>query len=55
MGVPLPEVMKVLLSNKIVVGAQANIDFDTATLVAAEFQVTVEKENAKMAVSDILS
>jgi translation initiation factor IF-2 len=55
MGVPLPEVMKVLLSNKIIVGAQASIDFDTATLVAAEFQVTVERENAQMTVSDILS
>ncbi len=55
MWVPLPEVMKVLLSNKIVVGAQASIDFDTATLVAAEFQVTIERENAQMNVSDILS
>lgn len=46
--------MKVLLSNKIIVGAQASIDFDTASLVAAEFQVTIERENAQMTVSDIL-
>gem|GEM_PF-3216044 len=30
---PLGEVMKVLLANKIIVAAQASIDFDTAQLV----------------------
>lgn len=54
MWVPLAEVMKVLLANKIVVAAQASIDFDTATLVANEFEVTVERESTKAAVEDIL-
>lgn len=54
MGVPLPEVMKVLLSNKIILPAQANIDFDTASLVAVEFDVTIEKEETKTSISDML-
>lgn len=55
MWVPLPEVMKVLLSNKILVWAQTNIDFDTALLIATEFEVTVEKELTEMNVEDLLS
>jgi hypothetical protein len=47
--------MKVLLSNKILVGAQTNIDFDTALLIATEFEVTVEKELSEMNVEDLLS
>lgn len=54
MWVPLPEVMKVLLSNKIILPAQANIDFDTASLVAVEFDVTIEKEETKTSISDML-
>lgn len=55
MWVPLPEVMKVLLANKILVWAQANIDFDTASLIAGEFEVTVEKQAVDMTVNDLLS
>lgn len=55
MWVPLAEVMKVLLSNKILVWAQTNIDFDTALLIATEFDVTVEKEQREMNVEDLLS
>ena len=54
MWVPLPEVIKVLLANKILVAAQASIDFDTATLIATEFDVTVTKEAAQASVEDIL-
>ncbi len=54
MWIPLPEVMKVLLANKIVKGAQASIDFDTATLIASEFEVVVEKEATVTSVSDVL-
>jgi translation initiation factor IF-2 len=55
MWVPLPEVMKVLLSNKILVWAQTNIDFDTALLIATEFDITVEKQLVEMNVEDLLS
>lgn len=54
MGVPLPEVIKVLLANKILVAAQASIDYDTATLIAAEFDVTVEKEQQEVSFEDVL-
>jgi len=54
MWVPLWEVMKVLLTNKIVVAAQASIDFDTAQLVGTEFEVTVERENVEMNVEDLI-
>lgn len=53
MWVPFPEVMKVLLSNKIITAAHAHIDFDTATLVATEFDVTIEKERVDMSVEDV--
>jgi hypothetical protein len=45
--------MKVLLANKIVTAAHANIDFDTAVLVATEFDVTIERETAEMSVEDV--
>lgn len=54
MWVPLGEVMKVLLTNKIVVAAQASIDYDTAQLVGVEFGVTVEREKIEMNVEDVL-
>lgn len=54
MGVPLPEVMKVLLSNKIILPAQANIDFDTATLVAVEFDVNIERDETKTDIGHML-
>ena len=54
MWVPLGEVMKVLLTNKIVVAAQASIDFDTAQLVGTEFEVTVERESVEMKVEDLI-
>jgi translation initiation factor IF-2 len=55
MWVPLPEVMKVLLANKIIVAAHASIDIDIAMLVAAEFDVIVEKEQAHADVTDIVT
>lgn len=54
MGVPLPEVIKVLLANKILASVQASIDYDTATLIAAEFDVTVEKEQQDVSFEDVL-
>ncbi len=54
MWVPLSEVMKVMLMNKIVVAAQASIDFDTAQLVWSEFWVIVEREKVEMTVEDVV-
>jgi hypothetical protein len=44
----------VLLANKILVAAQASIDFDTAVLIAAEFDVTVERESQGVSFEDVL-
>jgi translation initiation factor IF-2 len=43
------------LSNKILVGATASIDFDTAMLIATEFEISVEKEDSQMNVEAVLS
>ena len=44
-----------LLANKIVTAAHAHIDYDTAVLVATEFDVTVEKKSTKISVEDVLA
>ena len=54
MWVPLPEVMKVLLTNGIIVAAHASIDLDTAQLVASEFEVTVVEEAADVSLETVL-
>ena len=47
MWVPLPELMKVLMQNKLMLWMTANLDFDTASLIWAEFGVTVKQEENK--------
>ena len=47
MWVPLPELMKVLMQNKLMLWITASLDFDTASLIAAEFGVTVQQEENK--------
>ncbi len=47
MGVPLTELMKVLMQNKLMLWITASLDFDTASLIAAEFDVTVKQEENK--------
>ncbi|USN55593.1 MAG: hypothetical protein H6765_03215 [Candidatus Peribacteria bacterium] len=42
------------MSNKILIAAQASIDFDTVSLIAQEFEVTVEREGVQVNVEDIL-
>jgi translation initiation factor IF-2 len=55
MGVPIMEVIKSLLSNKIVAGINANIDFDTASLIAEEFNVTVVKKTQTVSLDTHIS
>lgn len=47
MWVPLPELMKVLMQNKLMLWMTASLDFDTASLIWAEFGVTVKQEENK--------
>jgi len=53
--VELPEVMKVLLRNQIMVGINSSLDFDTACLIWEELGVKVKKQDAKLNVESFLS
>ena len=56
MGVPLPDVMKALMQNQLMLWVTANLDFDTATLIADELWVVVKKEeNQQMDVESFMS
>ena len=55
MWIPLPEVMKVLLTNKIMVWLTSSLDFDTATLVAWELWIVVKKPENKLSMENVLS
>lgn len=55
MGVPLPELMKKLLQNKIMTSITASLDFDTAALIAAEFDIAVKKPENKVDVQTFMS
>lgn len=54
MGVSHLEVMKKLLENKIMVSINSSIDFETATLIAEEFNVQVTKEQEWMNVDSFM-
>ncbi len=52
MWVKLWNVMKKLLENQIMVAAHANIDFDTASLIWAEFGVEIKKQKQNLSVEN---
>ena len=55
MGVPLPELMKKLIQNKIMTSITASLDFDTASLIASEFGIIVKKHENKVDVQTFMS
>lgn len=55
MGVPLVEVMKKLMENKIMTGITSSLDFDTASLIATEFAVEVKKNEANLDMESFMS
>ncbi|MBU0627033.1 hypothetical protein KKG31_03445 [Patescibacteria group bacterium] len=55
MGVPLPQVMKALIQNKIMKGITASLDFDTASLIAADLGITVKKKDNKLDIETFMS
>lgn len=55
MWVPLPELMKKLLQNKIMTSITASLDFDTAALIAGEFGIVVKKPENKVDVQTFMS
>ncbi|MBP7007148.1 translation initiation factor IF-2 N-terminal domain-containing protein [Patescibacteria group bacterium] len=46
MGVPIAEVIKKFIANKMLLSLNSSIDFETATLIAMEFEIKVFKESA---------
>lgn len=52
MGVPVPEIIKTMLANKIIGGINTSIDFDTASLIALEFGVKTRKETEAVSLDD---
>jgi len=55
MGVPLQELMKKLIANKIMKWVTASLDFDTAALIAGEFNVEVKHKENKLGVETFMS
>ena len=55
MWVPLPELMKKLIQNKIMTSITASLDFDTAALIASEFNILVKKHDNKVDVQTFMS
>lgn len=53
-GVPLPDVMKKLISNGIMTSLNANLDFDTASLIAEDLGVSLKKKEATLDVQSFM-
>jgi translation initiation factor IF-2 len=54
LGVPIGELIKKFIANKMMLSLNSSIDFDTASLIAEEFGVKVNKEKAKIEMQDVL-
>lgn len=54
MGVPLPELLKKFLQNKIMVNINSSVDFDTANIIGEEFGVKVKKEATNISLDDVM-
>ncbi len=54
LGVPIGELIKKFISNKMMLSLNSSIDFDTAALISEEFGVKVNKEKAKIEMQDVL-
>ena len=54
MGIPLQDVMKLMLHNKVMGGINTALDFDTASLLAEECNVKVIKEQQEVKIEAIL-
>jgi small GTP-binding protein len=54
LGVPIGELIKKFIANKMMLSLNSSIDFDTAALIADEFGVKVNREKAKIEMQDVL-
>jgi translation initiation factor IF-2 len=53
-GIPFPQILKHMLANKIVWGINTALDFDTVSLIALEFDVSVVKEQQGMSLDNVI-
>ncbi len=53
-GIPVTDIIKKLIENKIIAWITTSIDFDTAALIAEEFGVKVRKEEKGLDIKDII-
>lgn len=53
-GVALGELIKRFIANKMLLSVSSSIDFDTAALVAEDFGIKCLKQNAKVAMEDLI-
>ncbi len=54
MWVPIAEVIKKFIANKMLLSLNSSIDFETATLIALEFDIKVNKESANAELQDLI-
>ena len=54
-GIPFPQILKFMLSNKIMGGINTALDFDTVSLIALEFGVGVTKEQQTLDLDKVMS
>lgn len=54
LGVPISELIKRFIANKMMLSLNSSIDFDTATLIAEEFGTKVLREKATVDMQDVL-
>lgn len=54
MWVPIAEVIKKFIANKMLLSLNSSIDIETATLIAMEFDIKVSKESATAWIQDLL-
>jgi translation initiation factor IF-2 len=52
--VPIGELIKKFIANKMMLSLNSSIDFDTAALISEEFGVKVNKEKATIEMQDVL-
>ena len=55
MGIQMNDLMKVMLQNKIIWWVNKALDFDTASLLAEEFNIKVVKEHEQVAIENVLT
>lgn len=54
-GIPFPQILKFMLANKIMGGINTALDFDTVSLIALEFGVSVSKEQQSLDLDKVVS